>query len=165
MRRGAIVAVGAMLAGPVAADPLLETLAGDWRGSGVARSRPGAPPETIRCRIANSVNAAGRLDMAGKCAVPGRSATASAFVEPVPGVRTYRAEWSNPFGAGTLSLRGRPDGDAIRFTFLMRHPDTDERLRGTMVWTIGESSFDVRTSVTPEGGGPAEVLGEMTFAR
>lgn len=164
MRLAFLILAAVLVAAPASADPLLDRLAGKWRGGGTGRAEPGAPLEAVRCQIENVVGAGGRFAVAGKCAVPGRTGKVRAFVEPVPGAGTYRAEWSNPFGAGFISLRGRPSGDGIRFTFIMRHPETDERLRGTMEWRIRGSAFVIATAVAAEGK-PAESLGEMTFER
>ncbi len=150
---------------PAAAGDLLAMLDGRWTGSGWSRAVADAPRESLRCKLVVTVSPRGsRIDIRGKCAVPGKSYDLRSFIaRKADG--TYEGQWSNPGGEGAADLTGRRDGDRLVLHYDGRHPDTARRVEGTMTWTIGADSFVLSNTVTDVAAAKTWQAGAMTFAR
>jgi len=158
-----LIVLVAGLAAPAKAEPLL-SLGGEWAGAGWASRGPDAPRERVRCRLTNRVDQAlVRLSVSGRCAAPGRRFDLSGRMTAQGG--RLRGRWSNPFGGGAADISGRSRGRTMTLSFRGRDPDTGERFKGQMRWTVGDDRFTITTASAPINGETYRVVGEISFAR
>lgn len=163
IRAALLMIMMAGLAAPAKAEPLL-SLGGEWAGTGWASRGPDAPRERVRCRLTNRVDhAQGRLSVSGRCAAPGRRFDLSGRMTAEGGRLSGR--WSNPFGAGVADVAGRSRGQTMTLSFRGRDPDTGERFKGQMRWTVGDDRFSITTASAPINGETYRVVGEINFER
>ncbi len=151
----------AMQASPVPAADQLAALGGQWTGTGWAKRTTNGPRETVRCRISGKYVLPGRqLFVTGKCAVPGRKFNLKGTVSSEVDGGTIRGRWSNPFGAGSASVRGRQSGNRVFLDFRAPHPDTKEKVLQQMEWQIADNAFAITTRLHD-----GQVMSELKFSR
>lgn len=149
--------------GSASASEFLASLNGSWKGTGEARPASNQPRETVRCRVKNSyVVASKRLVVRGLCAVPGRKFDMKGTVSSDPDSDQISGRWSNPFGAGSTSVRGRQTGDIIQLNFVGRDEQTGKKQNQEMIWRLVKGGFEI---VTRLADNPETELGRIRFAR
>ncbi len=137
MRTALALAATIFAVSPAIADPLLQSINGQWAGSGWAKRSHGAPRETVRCRITNTYQPdKRRLWIDGKCAAPGRASKVRGYIDELEGTSSFSGRWSNPFGAGSTVIRGRQSSNRIKFRFRIKDPETDQAVAREMIWRI-----------------------------
>lgn len=137
---------------PSHADDLLSAMEGSWSGSGQARNAPEAQTEPLRCRLSNSFLEQGeRLTLSGRCATPGQTTTVEGWIEPVSASGSYRGEWMDLFGGGTVAFTGSSNGNTISTQYTRTDPDTGQPVAGWTVWNIDETGLTVQNYSQSDG--------------
>ncbi|ESR22850.1 hypothetical protein [Lutibaculum baratangense] len=109
LRRGtlaaaaATLAVGATLAAPAQADPLLQRFEGQWVGRGEVVMEPGGQPRSAFCRISAKLAQDGTvLEQSGRCAAGEDTRRISARVV-AQGGDFYAGSWDAGMGSAQVS--------------------------------------------------------------
>lgn len=137
---------------PAHADDLLSAMEGSWSGSGLARVTPDAQTEPLRCRLSNSFMAQGeRLTISGRCATPGQTTTVEGWIEPASTSGSYRGQWMDLFGGGTVAFTGSSSGNTISTQYTRTDRDTGQPVPGWTVWNIDGTSLTVQNYRQSDG--------------
>ena len=151
---------------PAQADAFLQSLAGNWLGSGWARRDPDSARETLRCRVRNSYAVAtASLRIVGRCAAPGqnRSLRISLSYKAHSGV--YAGRLANPNGAGGAELVGRLSGGVLLLRYVTKIEETGQTLAGSLQIRKTPSGFSVSSNGALRETGRSGALGRLQFRR
>ncbi len=133
-----------LLATGAGAEPLAD-MAGTWRGAGWARETPTGPPETLRCQITNSYEAASlTLTLNGTCVVPGRKLNMAGKLTGQAGKERITGRWFNPDGLGSTRITGAQRDNVVVFAFTAKRPDTGRDLSQSVEWRLSDGQLHFR---------------------
>ena len=161
LNKSALVAL-LLSALPAHADTL-SRMAGSWSGDGWARQVVDGPQEPVRCRLTNTFDEQKqRLEISGRCAVPGRQLTMAGRLDGQRGSDRISGIWFNPDGLGSTNVSGTQGAGRITFAFSAKDPQTGEPIAQTVEWRLSGGSLDL---VTVDRADPEKQMSQMTFTK
>ncbi len=154
--------VAIVCASSASADTLSD-MSGAWRGSGWAKETPTGPKEAVRCKIANSYDAATlTLTLKGQCVVPGRRLTVAGKVIGQDDSPQITGRWSNPDGLGSTRISGIQKDGIVAFNFRALNPGTGKVYSQNVEWRVSASELRLRSS---DRDSPEVVMSDISFGR
>lgn len=157
-----VVAVLAASVPGAAAAASLEPFAGAWKGSGTARAKPSATPETARCRIAATLSNNGRtLKQSGQCAVPGHKVDVGGTLNYDEATQRITGSWRDVATGRAGSLSGRFDGAVMRRSVVVANPGEGEPASYALTFTLAPGGYRLVT----QAPGEASPLADLRFTK
>jgi hypothetical protein len=153
-------------AAPAMADALLEQLAGEWIGKGTGVRRPGAPSESIYCRIANEIVEDGAvLEQSGRCALGNDTGTLSGQIRSLGGGR-YDGTMTSPVMRGAAAIAGTGGGRRLELKAVYEDSKTGRPTRSVVsLRVIADGQYRMVTQASDAATGEPVQSSELLFRR
>lgn len=155
-----------LTSGQAQADEFLKSFAGNWTGSGWARSLPDASREIVRCKVRNIYSVStSTLSLTGRCATPGKNSLLRATIRTRSESSTYSGRLYDPEGSGSTELIGRRKGSSVILQFRVRPKKTGQTLAGTMFLHKKKHGFRLSSTGKVGDTGKLGALSNIDFRR
>jgi len=145
------------------ADALLEQLAGEWIGKGTGIQRPGAPSESLYCRIASEIVEDGAaLEQTGRCALGNDTGALQVRIRALAG-GLYDGTMTSPAMRGAAAIAGTGGGRRLELEAVYEDSKTGRPIRSLVSLSViadGQYRMVTRASdaATGEPGQSSDVL-------
>lgn len=150
-----------------AADGLLQSLKGTWRGTGAVRTANGKPSEKLVCRVDGELEGPGdMLRLSGRCGGESFTGTFQITVTYDAGRGRYTAMWKDSLGSKSPPLTGLKSGK--RLVFRIGHNDFESEGRAVSTLVLDPQSatrFRILGQTQPARGAGEFVSADLVFDR
>lgn len=164
----ALMAPNPMGSTSASAGEFIQSLTGNWRGSGLVKPGPQSDQESIRCKLrSNNGRIKTRLVMNGNCAVAGLIFRLNGWIEQNgSGNRFSASMFQSLANISTQAFSGRRSGNRLNFNFTAIHKKSKQPIK-TSIQVVRKSSnrFDVHVSRTDPSIKGRFKVGTISFSK
>ena len=144
-----------------AADPILTQFVGDWVGHGTYKAGPLAPPESLYCKLTNTLsNDGSTLQQKGRCSIPSRSGAVKGKIVAQGGGK-YNGSLDTLATEGAAALFGKETDGRLDLTAQYTDARTKREVIAAVSLVPSGSKYRLVTKTTRNG--TSFIASDVTF--